>query len=122
MRSSSAGFSLVELLIALSVLSIGLMALAGTAGIVARILADSRRRTSVAHLAATRMEMLRRAAGTTAPTCTALVDSAAGHPGSIAERWVVNGGGQTRTVIDSITFLTPAGDRALVVTTVIACP
>lgn len=122
MRSSSAGFSLVELLIALSVLSIGLMALAGTAGLVARILADSRRRSFVAQLAATRLEMLRRAAGATVPACMTLVGGAVGHPGSIAERWVVSGRGQTRTVIDSITFLTPLGDRGLVVTTVIACP
>ncbi|MGH7702580.1 MAG: type IV pilus modification PilV family protein [Gemmatimonadales bacterium] len=122
MRSSSAGFSLVEMLIALSLLSIGLLALVGTAGLVARTLADGRRRTAVAHLAAARLEMLRRTAGSAGPHCTALAGGAAGRPGPIAERWVVNGGGEARTVIDSITFPTALGDRVLVVTTVIACP
>lgn len=53
------GFTLVEVVVALLILSVGLLALGATAGIATRMVAQGRRASRVAVLAARRVEMLR---------------------------------------------------------------
>jgi hypothetical protein len=94
------GFTLVEVLVATFVLTVGVLALAGSAALVARMVGRGWLSTRVGMAAATRLDHLRRVALSTAPACTApewLGDSAAA-PG-LAERWdILDAGGPARRV------------------------
>jgi prepilin-type N-terminal cleavage/methylation domain-containing protein len=68
MVRAKCGFTLVELLIAILVLTVGLLGLAGTAVLVSRMVARGQRAAAQAAFAARRLEMLR------ATACTAQDD------------------------------------------------
>ena len=75
-------FTVVELLVALVVLTIGLLALAGTAGLVAAHVGDGGRLSASAHVARSIMDSLR------ATPCDAIVTGSATPDGAGAE-WSV---------------------------------
>ena len=77
------GTSLVELLIALVIVTIGLLALAGAAAVVAREAGVSRREITVAAAARNRLERL------ASSPCRSLVDGA-NASGGITERWTIS--------------------------------
>lgn len=79
------GTTVVELLIALIVVTVGLLALAGAAAIVAREIAAGRREILLAWAARSRLERL------TSSACTALTSGSALASG-VSERWVVESG------------------------------
>lgn len=123
MRQSSSGLTLVEVLIALIVLGIGIVALAGSSSMVSRMIGRGKAETHAALAASSRMEMLRSAAGSTTPRCTApsfisggptLVDGA-------TESWVVPATGAVRRVRVTVSYLTVHGIRSAVLETDIAC-
>lgn len=109
MISSKNGFTLAEVLVAIVILSVGLLAIAASSGSVYRMLGHGKMSTEVAHIASTRMELLRREANRTTPRCTSVglaggVDTPATN---VVETWTVTGTGLSRNVIIAIT--TPAG-------------
>ncbi len=77
--SSRLGFTLVELMVAVLVLSVGLLALVATSAVATRMLAEGRRASRVAALAAQRMAML---------SCTAVGGAAADGPYTVT--WTVS--------------------------------
>jgi hypothetical protein len=88
-------------MVAVSILSVGVLALLGSAALTNRMLANGRQSTRAGQVAAARIERLRQIAFSTAPACTGgdwRSDSAVG-PG-IAETWqIVDGVGPVRRVM-----------------------
>ena len=76
------GFTLVELLVAIAVLTIGLLALAGTAGIVASHVGDGGRLTGAAHAARTVLDSL------AARGCAGLTSGSSAR-GTVRVSWTV---------------------------------
>lgn len=112
------GVSLVELLVAMSLLSIGLLAIVGTSGAIARSLGESRADNTAAQVASSRFEYV---AGKACSSLT-LGSPATVTTRGVTEKWVVtDGGNNTRQVIDSISWLTREGTRRQVFTTLLPC-
>lgn len=100
-----AGFTLVELIIATAVLSVGILALAGAAGAIIRLEHRGDRLSHGAGAAETRLELLR------ARGCSA--ESGVSVAGGSAERWtVVRLPGGLWEITDSVTAIAPAAGIA----------
>lgn len=108
MTGSTRGFTLAEVLVAVMILSVGVLAIAASSGSVYRMLGHGKLSTEVAHIASTRMELLRREANTI-PRCTSagLVSGIDTVEPGVIEQWTVSGAGLTRSVV--VVVSTPAG-------------
>jgi prepilin-type N-terminal cleavage/methylation domain-containing protein len=106
-NQSTRGFTLAEVLVAILILSVGLLAIAASSGTVYRLLGYGKRSTEAASLAASRLEWLRREANLTSPRCTGLVGGTDTVPGGVIEQWTVTGSGASRSVVLVVT--TPTG-------------
>lgn len=98
---SERGFSLVEMLVAVTVLSIGMLMLAGGSLFVTRDLVRSRQATVATAMAQARLDDLRARAASTSPACTSsqFASSTAATVGNgVSLSWVVPTTGPTRTV------------------------
>jgi prepilin-type N-terminal cleavage/methylation domain-containing protein len=123
MRQTSAGWTLVEVLVALVVLGIGILALTGSSAMVNRMIGRGKVETHAALLAARRVEMLRLAARSTSPRC-ASASFASGGPvmvEGLTQSWSVAPEGQVRRVRVSVSYLTIRGSRSAVLETKIEC-
>jgi prepilin-type N-terminal cleavage/methylation domain-containing protein len=65
------GFTIAEVLVAIIVLSVGVMALAGSSAMAARMIGQGKQTTYVGQVAEARLDYLRQLAATTSPTCGA---------------------------------------------------
>lgn len=115
------GFTLIEVLIAIGILSVGILALLQTAASITVMLREGRLRTMASAIAATRIDNLRLAAASTTPTC-ASVASGSGSSFQGAETWTIGGAGRSRTV--AVTVSIPNGSRQLTMTVrgTLLCP
>lgn len=86
-----AGLSLVEVLVALTILSIGLLALAGASATVNRMIGEGRRSTAVMGFGERRVDLLR-AQGRDSAGCGSLAGGSATLPGGLTEQWSVSPG------------------------------
>ena len=123
MKRSSSGLTLIEVLVAIVVLGIGIVALAGGSSMVTRMIARGKVETHAAHMASRRMEALRLAAASSSPRCTAAAFASGGpviHNG-ITESWVVPAAGKLRLVRVTVTYLTVRGPRSAGLETGIEC-
>lgn len=117
-RRSRRGVSLVELLVAMSILSVGLLAVAGVSGSISRSLGESRNETLAATAAMARFEKL---AGTDCASLT-LDQTTVETIRGITERYrVTNNGNNTRMLIDTVSWTTRRGTRTAAFTTLIPC-
>jgi len=98
MTRDERGFTIAEVIVAILILSVGLLAVAGSSGAVTRMLAHGRRATGAATVVASTMDSLRRAANKTNPRCTTLISGSAILAGRVTETWTVTGSGQSRNV------------------------
>lgn len=102
-RSRGRGFTLVELLVAMLVMTVGIVALASTAGVVTRMMTDGSRRTIAANVAEARFEKMRNL------TCASETSGTA-TTRRVRERW---GAHQTAPklalVADTVLFTTWSG-------------
>jgi len=96
------GFTLIEVLIALLLFELGMLALTGVAAVAARDLASANRTARAHALARNRVEMLR---STRCPSPVSGSTSANG----INERWRVTAEENTRRIADSVEFTLPSG-------------
>jgi type IV pilus modification protein PilV len=114
--NSQRGFTIVEVLVAVLVLSVGLLALVGTAGMVTRMVGQGHRYTIASALASERVEMLR------AQGCP---DAGAGSETrgayTISWRIVDVAAGKGRRFFVSVQSPTPRGQRTDNVETVHFC-
>lgn len=117
----SSGFTVVEVLVAVTVISIGLLALAGSSAVVARMLAGSRQATLAVQAAERRLEELRRQAHAAAPTCLAPASGSTTGTDGIAERWAVLTGSGTVVLRVIVTRHTSRGDVTDTLATAVTC-
>lgn len=87
MRRSSAGFTLLEVLLALLVLSTGLLGFAGTLGPVSALAGQGRIHSRVAVVLASRASRLRTELQAGAPGCVLPAPGSAVHPSGLDESW-----------------------------------
>lgn len=98
--SHSSGFTIVESLIAAVVLSVGLLALAGSSALAGRMVGRGAASTRAALLVATRIERLRQISSSTVPPCTGAEwrGGSSGGP-DLAEAWeLLDGPGPVQRV------------------------
>src|SRR6185312_8189350 len=92
-KRSRAGFTIVEVLVAVTVLGVGITALVGSSAMVTRMIGRGQKATRAAQVASQRLEKLRLLAYSTNPKCTALANgnAAAGTMGvsGVSESWTV---------------------------------
>jgi len=122
-KGSASGFTLVEVLVAIVVLSIGLIAMAGSSAMVTRMIGRGKVETHVAQAASYRIETLRLAAYSTSPRCT-VAAFANGGPvttNGLTESWTVPAVGKVRTVQVTVSYRTVGGARTASLQTRIEC-
>jgi len=71
-RASRGGFTIIEVLIAVIMLSVGVLALASSSGSIARMMYFGQRKTDASALAQSVLDSMRYRAYATTPNCTAL--------------------------------------------------
>jgi prepilin-type N-terminal cleavage/methylation domain-containing protein len=101
------GFTIVEVMLAVVLLAIGVMALVGSSAMVTRMIGRGRESTTVGQIATARAERLRQIAAATSPACgSAQLVNGTSNPGSgITERWELGpAGGRTRNVLLMYTY------------------
>jgi prepilin-type N-terminal cleavage/methylation domain-containing protein len=102
------GFTIVEVMLAVVLLAIGVMALVGSSAMVTRMIGRGRESTTVGQIATARAERLRQIAAATSPACgSANLVNGTSNPGSgITERWELKGaaGDRTRDVLLMYTY------------------
>lgn len=116
MAEPERGFTLVEIVIALLVLSVGLLGLAATAALTTRMVAQGQRHSNTAALANGRLETLH------ATSCGSMAGGSE-RVGRVRLTWQVmaSHGGRARDVILAVSSPTGAGRRTDRFETVIAC-
>jgi prepilin-type N-terminal cleavage/methylation domain-containing protein len=122
-KRSTTGLTLIEVLIAIVVLGVGILALTGGSSMVTRMIGHGKVETRAAQVASRRMEVLRLAAAASSPRCTAAAFSSGGpaiHDG-VSESWVVPAAGRLRLVRVTVTYLTVRGPRSAALETGIEC-
>ena len=121
-RCHNEGFTLVEILVAIVILSVGLLALAQASGTVTTMIGRGKQDTKAALVAQARFETLRQVAATTTPKCTALANGTRtiAQDGT-TEAWTISGSGTTRTVQVSVTYRVSRGTRTVVSTSQLEC-
>jgi prepilin-type N-terminal cleavage/methylation domain-containing protein len=117
------GFTLVEVMIAIVVLGVGVIALAGSSASVTRMIGRGKHETRAAQVASRRLEALRAAALSSTPRCTAGAFANGGPTvtDGVSETWVVPGAGTLRTITVTVTHRTTRGNHTDVLTTTLEC-
>jgi prepilin-type N-terminal cleavage/methylation domain-containing protein len=122
-KTSGSGLTLIEVLIAIVVLAVGVVALAGSSALVTRIIGQGKIETRAAEAASHRLAALRLAAQSTTPPCMSS-EFASGGPvlgNGISQSWIVPATGKTRRVRVTVSYLTVRGARSAGLETVIEC-
>ncbi len=112
-----AGFTIVEVVVAVMILSVGVLGLAGAAAIVTRMMGSSEMLSDASTVAAARFETLR---GRRCP-----ITSGAASGSGITERWTVaqlgNTGYRMYEVVDSVRYVSRDGYRSQSYRSVVQC-
>jgi len=115
-RRPRRGFTLIEMIIAIVVMSIGVMGLAGTATYVATQMGGGKAQTLAATLATKVADSL------AARRCSALVNGSQTKR-DVTVTWTVADSSRTRWVTESVQYRVKRGPtKTLTYTTVIQCP
>jgi type IV pilus modification protein PilV len=96
-NGSRAGFTLVELLVAMMVFAVGMLALAATAASLTRMMGGAKRQTLAATVAQSRLEKLR------SSPCASLTSGSETVRG-ITNTWTVTAVSRGVTIKDSVSF------------------
>jgi prepilin-type N-terminal cleavage/methylation domain-containing protein len=122
-KRSTSGFTLVEVVVAIVILGIGVIALVGSSAMVTRMIGRGKVETRAAQAASLRFEALRLAAYSSTPNCTAGAFAAGGPvtTNGITESWTVAPLGAVRSVQVNVTYRTVRGSRTATFQTKIEC-
>jgi Tfp pilus assembly protein PilV len=122
-KRTAIGVTLVEVLIAIVVLGIGILALTGTSALATRMIGSGKVETRAAMRASSRVELLRAAANSTKPHCQAPSFSSGGPvlSDAMAESWAVAASGALRGVRVTVSYRTVHGPRSALLESKIAC-
>jgi prepilin-type N-terminal cleavage/methylation domain-containing protein len=123
MTAKQSGFTLIEVMVAVVILSVGLLALAGSTANVSRMVGSGNRATVASQVATRRLENLRQVAYSTTPACTssALVGGTAAFGSGVSETWSVTGSGNTRQVLVAVTYARVGRSATDTVSTLLRC-
>lgn len=116
-RARRRGLTIVELMVAVIVLSIGLLSLAGTSTYVVRQMTGGSQQTVAAHIAQSRFDSIASVRCADLPTAASTRYTATTR--GISEVWRVNDGHNVKDVIDTIRIR--GRKRPLVYRTTITC-
>ena len=111
---SRAGFTIVELIVAMMVFAVGMLGLAATAGTVTQLMGGAKRQTLAAAVAQSRLERLR---SSPCGTLTAGVDTSRG----VINKWTVQAVTRGVAFTDTVTFQSSRGVTQRVYKTTIPC-
>jgi Tfp pilus assembly protein PilV len=117
------GLTVTEVLVAVVVLTVGVLALVGSWAQVSRMIGRGRHATVAAMLAAGRVERLRVVAGSTSPPCTSPEwrDGSADEAG-VAQSWeVLDAAGLARRLRLVVRYRTPLGITTDTIVTAVVC-
>ena len=115
--SSSRGTTLVELIVALTMLMIGVLGLIGTTVVVNTYLTQGRWGTFTAAESSRRLEMLRETASNQG--CAGLSGGMAAYPGNVTQRWTVTASSLSA---DLVVVMSGPKARPETLATTISCP
>ena len=121
MRHSRSGFTIIEVLVAVTILAVGVVAMAGSSAAVTRMIGRGKTDTRAAQLATLKVDSLRLVAYSTTPRCTALANGGPVTADHVSTSWTVAVSGTGRTVTVSASYRTARGARTQVLTTHIEC-
>lgn len=111
------GLTVVEVLVALMLVAIGMLGMAGTAALALRSATENAGRRAAAHRTATRLSMLE-ALGCARAASGAVVDSTT----HATERWTVApAAAGFATVTDTLSWMTSRGQRSLGIESAFEC-
>ena len=113
-RGRRAGFTLVELLVAMMMFAVGMLALASTAAAVTRLMGGAKRQTLAANVAQSRLERIR------ASKCTTLTSGADTVRGIIST-WTVAAVTRGVDVTETVIYPTSNGNRTRTYKTTLTC-
>lgn len=114
-RGARAGFTLVELIVAMLLLTIGLLALAGVGGVVLKQMSSGSYQTVATSIAQSRFEQLE------GDACAAIIGGTATVRG-MSEKWTVAPLGlRAKTVYDTVTVVAASGTKTIGIHTVVSC-
>jgi len=123
-RRSEQGFTIIEIMMAVVVLSIGVMALVGSSALATRMIGRGKVSSRVTQVASARAELLRAYAAQTSPGCTnPNVASGNAVTNGVTEAWVLQGaaGDFTRDVQMTFTYPVPGGTRSEIMMITLYC-
>jgi prepilin-type N-terminal cleavage/methylation domain-containing protein len=109
------GFTIIELVVAMVILTMGLLAMAANSAVIGRQVRTSHKMTQASNLAQARFETLRSAQCTTLTGGNQTV-------GEIVEIWTRTNGTRVVEVTDTVKFNTPNGQQVYAYRTSIPCP
>ena len=119
------GFTLAEVIVAIVLLTVGVMALVGSSAMVSRMIGKGRGATVAVQVATARIERLRRIAASTIPRCVSPeFASDSTTTGGVSERWVIapgGGAGLSRRVSVILAYRDPRGPVRDTLETIVLC-
>jgi len=120
--SNRQGFTIVEVIVAMMVLSVGVLALVSSSALVTRMIGTGKHSTIAAQVAERRLETLRQQARSTAVPCAnfGAVNTTATTDG-MSEAWQVTVAGTQRNAVANVTYNVPRGTRTVTLRTIISC-
>jgi prepilin-type N-terminal cleavage/methylation domain-containing protein len=87
MRNLRLGFTLLEVLVALLLITLGLLGLAGTLGPIAKLSGEGRAKGRIALVLESRLDLLRAELLRGAPACNPPAAGSQRHPDGVSESW-----------------------------------
>jgi Tfp pilus assembly protein PilV len=101
MRARRGGYTIVETLVAIIVLSVGVLALASSVGGVTRMMSSGQRKTRASTIAVSILDSLRNKAYSNNPKCAGLVSGTGSgtlYGNNYTTAWTVTGAGTSRQI------------------------
>jgi prepilin-type N-terminal cleavage/methylation domain-containing protein len=123
-KRSTAGFTIVEVLVAIVVLGVGVVAMAGSSALVTRMIGRGQRSTRAGQVAAQRLDSLRLVAYSTTPHCTNVISGGpTTSPLGVTQTWVVTTpSAKSRQVVLKLVYKNARGKtKTDTVSTIIGC-
>jgi len=113
-KKSRAGFTIVELIVAMVVFAVGVLGLAATAASVTQLMGGATRQTIAANIAQSRLEKLR------ASPCATLTSGADTTRG-VVSTWTVQAVTRGVNITETVIFPTKGGNRTRTYKTTLSC-
>jgi type IV pilus modification protein PilV len=124
--NNRSGFTLIEVMVAMIILTVGVLGLISTSALVTRMIGRGNMTTKATQLAQTRLEILRQQALSTSPSCSTLGSSGtATGPSGMSEAWTVTtpaGITSLREFSVTVTYPITSGTRTATMKTQVRCP